>query len=309
MGGKNIRSIKRILVATGLTQESVGAVLLARWLAESIGARLNAVHVIEPMSEAAASAVPGLAEKVESQGREELEKFALTHGLRDFAELHVAVGLPEHEILSLAAKVEADLIVMGRWGRGGMRPGLLGSNVDRVVRRFPLSVLVVEPEFRGAIEKIGLASACTDDKNLELERGMELASLFGQERISMIMAYEVPAGFHMVSDYEDAETKLAQVHEKIARGQIDKAQQRTGTAVEVDLRLEIGSPSKVLSAFAEAAGLDLLIIGAHSRSKPAELLLDHVAERVLGSATCNIWAEKNPIEEQNLRDVFKRLFD
>ena len=38
------RPIKRILVGTGLTPESVGGVLLARWLAGRLGAGLHAVQ-------------------------------------------------------------------------------------------------------------------------------------------------------------------------------------------------------------------------------------------------------------------------
>ena len=33
------------------------------------------------------------------------------------------------------------------------------------------------------------------------------------------------------------------------------------------------------------------------------------AERIINNATCNIWAEKNPIESKKLLDLFKHLFD
>lgn len=306
---KNIQTIKRVLVATGLTEESVGAVLMARWIADRIKAELHAVHVILPASVAQEAAIPGISEEVERTGREALEVFATSHGLRDFAQLHVAIGQAEHEILSLGLEIEADLIVIGRWGKGGPKRGVLGSVAERVVRRYPLSVLIVEPEFRGPVTRIAVASGCEDDTNLELERGLVLAKALGQDRISLIMAYEVPSGYHLVSDYDEAEAKLREVHERMARKQIQVACANSGSTVGVDLTIEVGRPAAVLSAFVEREGIELLVIGAHSRSRPAEVFLDHVAERIINQTKCNIWAEKNPMESQRLRDMLRHIFD
>lgn len=306
---KHVLPIKRVLVATGLTPESVGAVRMARWLADEIGAELHAVHVLVPVSGAHAEAMPGVGAQIEAEGRAALDRFFAEHGLKETAHCHVAVGDPEREIVSLGLSIEADLIVIGRWGRGGKKHGALGSIADRVVRRYPLSVLIVSPEFRGPIKNIGVASACADETNLELERAMELASAFEQDRVAMILAYDVPAGYHLVSDYDEAVEKLGEVHERIAREQIEAARTATGVSVEVDLTVELGAPHKVLSAFAEQTRLDLLITGAHSRTKTADLLLNHVAERIINNATCNIWAEKNPTETHRLRDLFRHLLD
>lgn len=306
---RHIQSIRRVLVATGLTEESVGAVRMAQWLAESIGAELHAVHVISPASASQAEAMPEVAGALEAQGREAQERYFEGQGLKAGAQCHVVVGDPQEEIVALGLRLEADLVVIGRWGRGGKKHGALGSIADRVVRRYPLSVLIVSPEFRGPIKNIGVASACADETNLELERGMDLAAALGQDRIAMILAYDVPAGYHLVSDYDEAVEKLGAVHERIARAQIAAAREATGADVEVDLEVELGAPHKVLAELAEKTRLDLLITGAHSRSKPAELLLDHVAERVINDAVCNIWAEKNPTETHRLRDLFRHLLD
>ncbi len=305
----NIQKIRRILVTTGLTEESVGAILMARQLAEELNAALHAVHVIAPVSGAHERAVPGLMEQVERTGREALEAFAKEQGLREFAELHVAVGNPEQEILSLGIHLEADLIVIGRWGKGGPKQGMLGSIAQRVVRRYPLSVLIVEPTYRGSIARIAVASACIDSQNLELERGLELATTLGHDRISMIMAYEVPCGYHLVSDYDEAEAKLREVHEGIARRQIESARANTGATVAVDVVVEVGRPAAVLSAFVEREGVELLVLGAHTRSRPAEIFLDHAAERIINQTNCSIWAEKNPMESHRLRDLIFGIFN
>ncbi|MCL4220257.1 MAG: universal stress protein [Phycisphaerales bacterium] len=309
MPDSRLRPIRRILVGTGLTVESVGAVLLAHWLSDQLSAELHAVHAISPISPAAEQAIPGLANTHIAQAEEELEKFVAAHNIRDFAQLHVIKGRPAVEIIRLGMKIDADLLVIGRYGRGGLKRGILGAVAERVVRKNPTSVLVVQPEFRGPIQKVGVASACEDNLNLELERGLELASRFGMPTITMIKAYEVPTGYHMVSTYEQASAKLAEVHAKIAQEQVRLASARLGNPPAVEVQTRLGRPIDVLPKFAEDAGLDLLVIGTHSRTQPAELLLDNISEAIVRRANCNIWAEKSPAETQTLRGFFRALLD
>lgn len=49
---------------------------------------------------------------------------------------------PAHALLDLAGELEADLIVMGTHGRGGLRRMILGSVADKVIRGTSRSVLV-----------------------------------------------------------------------------------------------------------------------------------------------------------------------
>lgn len=309
MPESHLRPIRRILVGTGLTGESVGAVHLAHWLSQQLSAELHAVHVITPISATAERAIPGLAARHIAQAEEELEKFAAAHDIRGFAQLHVVKGQPDVEIIRLGMRLDTDLLVIGRYGRGGLKHGILGAVADRVVRKNPTSVLVVQPEFRGPIQKIGVASACEDNLNLELERGLELAARFGLDSVPMIQAYDVPAGYHMVSTYEQASAKLAEVHAKIAAEQVRQAGSRINSPPQVDIQTRLGKPIDVLPQFAEEAHLDLLVIGTHSRTHPAELVLDNLSEQIVKRANCNIWAEKSTIETQTLRGFFKTLLD
>ena len=47
---------------------------------------------------------------------------------------HLLTGAPSHEIVWLAANLEADLVVIGTHGRTGLKRALLGSVAERVVR-------------------------------------------------------------------------------------------------------------------------------------------------------------------------------
>jgi len=56
---------------------------------------------------------------------------------------HIAVGRPDHEILSMASEVRSDLVVIGTRRRSGLERALLGSLTDRIVHFAPCPVLVI----------------------------------------------------------------------------------------------------------------------------------------------------------------------
>lgn len=56
---------------------------------------------------------------------------------------HIAYGHLHEAVLDTAAKIGADLIVMASHAPDRVREFLVGSQADRVVRRSPVSVLVV----------------------------------------------------------------------------------------------------------------------------------------------------------------------
>ena len=58
---------------------------------------------------------------------------------------HVAVGGANHEIVGLANRLGADLIVMGTHGRTGIRRAVIGSVAEYVVRHAPCTVVCVKP--------------------------------------------------------------------------------------------------------------------------------------------------------------------
>jgi len=56
---------------------------------------------------------------------------------------HLRFGKIHREALKTIEKIGADLVVMGAQPHDQMRDFLIGSNADRIVRRSPVSVLVV----------------------------------------------------------------------------------------------------------------------------------------------------------------------
>lgn len=60
----------------------------------------------------------------------------------------VRPGSPASEIIAVASKLPADLIVVATHGRGGLKHAFLGSVAERIVRHAPCPVLVVRENER-----------------------------------------------------------------------------------------------------------------------------------------------------------------
>ena len=69
---------------------------------------------------------------------------AAEHGLA--VEEHVTAGQPARAIRKFVEDSEIDLVVMGSHGRSGLSRVVLGSVAEKVLRRTPLPVLVVDAE-------------------------------------------------------------------------------------------------------------------------------------------------------------------
>lgn len=309
MASDELRDINTILVATGLTQESVGAVVAALSVRELVGAELHAVNVIEPMSALEERAAPGLAEAHRKHAEEELSKFAKTHGLTGVATLHVESGEPEHEILHLRAQLKADMLVLGRYGKGGPKQGRLGSIAVRLARQCPVSTLIVKPEFRGMPGKVGVAVDLFSDQYIELERGIRIANRLGLDELLLLDAYQIPTGYHMVSSLEECRAKIETSAAERSAEIIRRMGAKFDTLPRITLKLAEGEPAPALATLVEQEGLELLVIGTQWRTPIAKMLLGRTSEKIINAVSCSVWAETSAHSYQGLIDGLKHLLD
>jgi nucleotide-binding universal stress UspA family protein len=154
--------IKKILYATDLSDNSKRAFGYAASLAQSFGAQMIVLHVVEPINPNTymqISSMLGEAEWVNLQmGRDsqlteeimaKLKQFCLDlqTDTRSFPlnedQILIRKGLPVDEIVGLAAAESVDLIVMGTHGYGLVKDALMGGTVRRLVRQSAIPVMVV----------------------------------------------------------------------------------------------------------------------------------------------------------------------
>jgi nucleotide-binding universal stress UspA family protein len=96
----------------------------------------------------------GSQELLDREAKELLE--AQLERMRDAGEsvvgAHLRSGRADEEIILLAEEIDADLVVMGSRGLGGVRRALVGSVSDSVVRHAHCPVLIVRYEDTNARE-------------------------------------------------------------------------------------------------------------------------------------------------------------
>ena len=146
------RSIKKILVATDFSEPSVAAVAAAIEFARVFQAAIEIVHVyvdpvyvLPPPVDLATFPFDMASVLVKVQAHLDDER-ARVQAAGVPCEAVALSGKPAPEIVARAKAIGADIIVMGRHGRGGLEHALLGSVAERVVHHTSCPVLVVPTE-------------------------------------------------------------------------------------------------------------------------------------------------------------------
>ena len=190
-------SLTTILLATDGSSDAAVAGQAAADISRKTGAQLHAVHV---WTDVPPPAYPALVfDDYSRQAKEEARKLLRRQVWNvqvaggSVAGHHLREGGPAEEIIFLAERLEADLVVVGRRGVGRIRRLITGSVSEGVVHRASCPVLVV----RGGEQAWPPARIVVgDDGSLAaIEAGglaMELADAFGTE-VVFVRAYRHPA--------------------------------------------------------------------------------------------------------------------
>ena len=139
---------KTILAPVDFSEASDRALVYARAFAETFGARLHVLHVIQDLHSQAWSIdatgmnLGSVTESWEAEARKHLDGLELGAAGGERA---TKVGQPYLEILRYAKTHDVDLIVMGTHGRGALEHMLFGSVAEKIVRTSSWPVLTVGP--------------------------------------------------------------------------------------------------------------------------------------------------------------------
>jgi nucleotide-binding universal stress UspA family protein len=136
-GGQHARCV---LAPVDLSERSAGALAQAGRLAADAGSRLQVLHVVD-FSRVAHPEALEIGER-ERHARDDLARLVTEVEPAVAADLEVAVGPAAPEILRLARKHDAGLIVMAESGHGNLERLVIGSVCKAVVRAAPCPVLV-----------------------------------------------------------------------------------------------------------------------------------------------------------------------
>lgn len=139
---------RRLLCPVDFSEASIEALNVAFPLAEEADAELTILNVVDwPDDETflvEAFDSPDMRRQLEAQTAKRIDAL-IPEEARVWSRpsAKVAIGTPHREIVAAAAKMDADLIVIGVHGRNTLDVTLFGSTTNQVVRRAPCPVLTI----------------------------------------------------------------------------------------------------------------------------------------------------------------------
>jgi len=151
-------ALKRILVPTDFSEESLKAIRYAIRFAEQFAASVTLVHVFEPITYPVDMGYVPVAMQTHwdslrasaSQRLEGLAKQELKASVQ--GDTIVRCGSAFNEIVTVAKDLNIDLIIIATHGYSGLKHLVMGSTAERVVRHAPCPVLVVRDREHDFIE-------------------------------------------------------------------------------------------------------------------------------------------------------------
>ena len=280
--------ISHIIICTDGSEYSEGAVREGIGLAKKNNAKITALSVIDFNAEFDALA-PDLLEKMEEQAAGHVRN---VKGLAEKEGLscNAFVLRSENAYLAIAeeaTKLKADLIIMGRRGRTGLKRLLVGSVAKRTIGHAPCNVLVIPRNAALTCRTILLATDGSKFSEAAAAEAIVMAKKCGAELIVVTAVHaESLAPLDVVSSQMQkdliAGVEMAAAEKSITfvRGLAEKEQ------VKISALTYAGSPADVIIHTAQEKKADLIVVGSHGRTGLDRMLLGSVAERVIGTADC-----------------------
>ena len=142
--------LQKIVCALDLSEHRKLVAEYATMLAKMSGASIVAVYAAPTLTQYTGFHVPpntidSFVGEIVSGAEKAMTDFVTEHFPEVQVKAEVVVGYAAEEILSLAEKEDADLIVMGTHGRKGIDRILFGSVAEKVVKNSSRPVLTIRP--------------------------------------------------------------------------------------------------------------------------------------------------------------------
>ncbi len=306
--------LDKIIYPTDFGESAEDALRYAVMLGEEFGAEVVMMHVLSLYQEGGVS--PGEQfERMEDYAQkyeDDLHRKAHEHIDRVIAK-HSASGLkirklitrgfsPYQEIIRVAEEENADLIVMGTYGRTGVTHFLFGSTTEQVVRLADCPVLSVRHHAQrtrelSQIKNILLPTDFSEYSKKALPYAVSLAERY-KAKLHVLHVFEqrIHPAFYLV----DKETPF-----DLDSGLRDRALDALDEFVYNDLRGQIdfkcevasGKPFLEIINYARDNEIDLILIATHGLTGLQYMIIGSTTERVVRKAPCPVISVKDPEHE------------
>lgn len=289
----------RVLVAHDGLAAPGSAIVLTAAMAWPAGTLLRVVGVTEgdlpglsdidgsgAAAEPEAAAPPGdalaaAARALEGPGR------TVEHVLR--------AGDPAEAIVEEAEAIDAQLIVVGSRGRGRVHALVAGSVVAGVLDAAPCPVLVARTP---AVASVLLA---TDGTEASQAAAAALARwpMFADSDIAVLSVASPSAHYRELPPVRTMREATLRSRQRSLAGTVATGLHAAGRRAVPHVR--IGEAADQIAAFAEAQGVDLIVIGSRGRTGLTRTLLGSVGRDVLLATSASILVVRSPARDGRSR--------
>lgn len=286
--------LEKLLLSTDGSEFSEGAIRESINLAKTCSSKLFAVSVIETNPEYETIA-PQLVEKAEKEARQHLESVkdrASKEGVD--CEIIARQGEePYKYIIEEAEKNHANMIIMGRRGRTGLKRLMMGSVTAKVIGHSPCNVLVVPRAARLEYRNILIA---TDGSRYSDAAASEAIGIAKRCGANLVIVSVVPSETESPFDIVHSEMQKGLIADKEFQEAEKNVKNVKTLAEENGLKVKgliySGRPYEAIIETAEEEKADLIMVGSHGRTGLSRLLMGSVTERVIGHAECAVLVVK-----------------
>lgn len=212
--------MKTIVVPFDFSEYALAALQTAQRISVKSGAKIICVTVVpseldwDLLPEEGKQKYPQLIEQMEEA------KTVIPDYLKQIApakapiEVILKIGVPSEQILRVIEKSNADLAVLGAYGKGFLDGKFIGSNLQKVLRLSTCPVLAVKSAMDGnAFRKIAFASIFNESSKKAFSKIVPIAKLF---KASVHLVYiNTPENFVSSTESEEAMSGFSKGHEEL----------------------------------------------------------------------------------------------
>ena len=212
--------MKTILIPFDFSEYALAALQSAKKIAAKAPVQLISVTVIpsqidwDLLPEKARKTYPDLQEELDETSARILEYLKMMSFSKNEIQVIVKIGVPAEQILRVIDAEQADLVVLGTYGKGFSEGKFIGSTLQNVLRNAPCPVLAVKKTLDGnAFRKLAFASTFTGSSKQVFDSFIPFVKLFSA---SLHLVYvNTPEHFVNTNEAERAMAAFSKGNEEV----------------------------------------------------------------------------------------------
>ena len=212
--------MKTILIPFDFSEYALAALQSAKKIAAKAPVQLISVTVIpsqidwDLLPEKARKTYPDLQEELDETSARIPEYLKMMSFSKNEIQVVVKIGVPAEQILRVIDAQQADLVVLGTYGKGFSEGKFIGSTLQNVLRNAPCPVLAVKKTLDGnAFRKLAFASTFTGSSKQVFDSFIPFVKLFSA---SLHLVYvNTPEHFVNTNEAERAMAAFSKGNEEV----------------------------------------------------------------------------------------------